>query len=120
MAKLRQPSDPSLPRCMKPLLLLVCTLVVASCNNADPFYGTGPASTTTATTLDLGPPVFGSPAFVSSQIGNGPPYARSGFYPYSSSRPGGMATMIASHRLGVPLTTFTMIWSSRIQRPEHL
>ena len=94
MAILQLSSELSLQSCMKHLIQLVCAMVaacvVASCNNADPFYGTGPASTTTATTLDLGPPVFGSPAYVSSQIGNGPPYARSGFYPYSASRPGGM------------------------------
>lgn len=90
MAMIRLQSEPSLPRCMKHLILLVCALVVASCNNADPFYGTGPASTTTATSTAVGPPVFGSPAYVSSQIGYGPPKARSGFYPYSASHPGGM------------------------------
>ena len=51
MAILQLSSELSLQSCMKHLIQLVCAMVaacvVASCNNADPFYGTGPASTTT-------------------------------------------------------------------------
>ena len=69
---------------------LVAVSGLASCNTANPFYGTGPASNTTATNMTLGPPVFGTPSYASSLTGYGPPYARSGFYPYSASHPGGM------------------------------
>ncbi len=77
---------------MKPSLLLVCSLVMAgglvSCTG-DLYRRTVPARTT-STSAKVAPPAYGSPAYVSSLHPYGKPYERSGFYPYSASRPGGM------------------------------
>jgi hypothetical protein len=77
---------------MKSSLLLVCALVMAgglvSCTG-DLYRRTVPARTT-STSAKVAPPEYGSPAYVSSLRPYGRPYERSGFYPYSEARPGGM------------------------------
>ena len=62
--------------------------MIASCNGE--LYRLTVPARTTATSAAVAPPAFGSPQYVSSLHPYGPPYARSGFYPYSASHPGGM------------------------------
>lgn len=77
---------------MKHTLLLMSALALAgslvSCTG-DLYRRTIPARTT-ATSASVAPPAFGSPAYVNGLRPYGAPYERSGFYPYSASRPGGM------------------------------
>ncbi len=76
-----------------PSLLSLCALVavcgVATSCTGVLFKRTLPA-VTTASHSKLPSPAFGTPAYVSELRPYGAPYERSGFYPYSAARPGGM------------------------------
>ncbi len=74
---------------MKPMLLFLCALGIVSCTDPEFYHGTVPARTT-STSASVAPPEFGSPAYVNGLQPYGAPYERSGFYPYSAARPGGM------------------------------
>jgi hypothetical protein len=100
---------------MKHLALFLGALgfagALASCTSNDADY---PMGSTTSTSQTVGPPAYGSPYYVSSIVGPGPPYRHSGYYPYSPSHPDGMGYY---ERIPSPRGSYDYVYHDLAQPP---